>query len=503
MHNGPYLIGSAACALGLFAIVASYSKLAKRRDLPPGPKGLPLIGNVADLPSSQPWLKFAEMGKKYGGMTYLNVLGTSILILNSPEHAFELLDKKSKISSDRPVLTMGGKLVGWDQGPALIQFGDTWSQYRRLISQFMGTPAKVEKFGHVFQQETNQYLKDILDNPEDWTHHTRHFAGSIVLIVVYGYLTNDPDDKLIKLVDDAMEQFSETTAANAFMVDIFPILRFVPEWFPGAAWKKKVTIYSSTLKSMLDIPFQWVQEQMTAGTSQSCFVSDLLLENTKTLEEMAVIKWAAAGIYSGGADTTVAAIEAFIFALTIHQEEQVKAQAEIDTVLGRGSLPTLADRARLPHFEGLFAEVMRVYTLGPIGLPHVTTEPLEYDGYFIPKGTMILTNNWQFFRDPSTYSEPEVFRPERFMGPKKEKDPRDFLFGYGRRVCPGVHFADQSMWIACVSLLTAFYIRPAVKDGKPVPIAREFTDGGSISRPPAFGCTITPRLGYAQTISLL
>ncbi|KAJ7596050.1 cytochrome P450 [Mycena floridula] len=336
-------------------------KLARRNNLPPGPKGLPLVGNIAsDLPSSWPWVKFAEMGKKYGGMTYL------------PRCSRDLLNRQNKLSSNRPVLTMGGKLVGWDQGPALIQFGDTWSQHRRLLSQFMGHPSN--------KKQTY------------WTHHTRYYAGSIVLTVTYGYSTKGRDDKLVKLVDNAMEQFSETTAANAFMVDIFPILRFVPEWFPGAAWKK--------------------------NTSQSCFVSDLLHETTKSREEMAVIEWAAAGIYSGGADTPL------FFALTVHQDEQVKAQAEIDTVLGQGSLPTLADRP--------FAEAMRVYTLGPIGLPHVTTEPIVHEGYFIPKGIIVLTNNWQFFRDPDTYPEPEVLRPERFMGAKKERDPRDFSFGYGR-----------------------------------------------------------------------
>lgn len=104
--------------------------------------------------------------------------------------------------------------------------------------------------------------------------------------------------------------------------------------------------------------------------------------------------------------------------MTRHTDEQIKAQIELDNVLGFGNLPTLADRHRLPYVEALLTEVMRMYTLGPTGhtfsvhafdlsiptifsgIPHAVTEDDIHDGYFIPKGTKIITNNWLAIYSP-------------------------------------------------------------------------------------------------------
>ncbi|KAF5372558.1 hypothetical protein D9758_005187 [Tetrapyrgos nigripes] len=391
-----------------------------------------------------------------------------------------MLDKKSRIYSDRPVLIMAGQLLGWDKGPALIPFCQTWSEYRRLFAQIMGTRSKIDSFNELFTDETHTFLRNVLETPNSWLDHSRRYAGALVLQVAFGYKAKEKDDHLVELVDEAMDNFSETTASNAFMVDVFPSMQYIPAWFPGAEWKRKSIKYQKTLQEMLEVPFLWVKQQMAAGTASNCFVSRQLEAKSLTAEEETTIKWAAAGIYSGGADTTVAHIECFFLAMTLHVESQKKAQAEMESVLGVGVLPTLADRGRLPYFEALFTEVYRCYTLAPTGLPHVCTQDDIHDGYFIPKGSIIFSNVWQFLHDPKTYSNPDKFSPERFLetpGHPKEKDPKDYVFGFGRRSCPGMHFADASMWILLASLVAGFDIRPPVKDGKPILPSGKFADG--------------------------
>ncbi|KAJ7157103.1 cytochrome P450 [Mycena filopes] len=463
MFEDSSLIG-VALAAGVVVSLYHFVKPRKTPPLPPGPKGLPLFGNIADYPQTQVWVTFTKWAKEYGPIVHLNVLGTTIVVLNDVTYATEMLERKSRIYSGRPTLVMAGQLIGGDEGLALMQPGKQSSEYRRLI-------------------------------PNAWREHTRRFAGALVLAITYGYKAKDEDDPLVKLVDVGMANFSEVSAPNAFAMDVFPILRFVPEWFPGASWKKKVKPYRQILQDVVNTPFTWVKEQMKAGTGNSCFVSDLLEASTSDEHS---IKWTAAGLYS-------VTTQIIFLALIMHPEAQHKAQEELERVLGRCAAPKLHDRSRLPYLEAVLLEILRSYPAGPIGLPHVVTEDDVHQGYFIPKGAVIIPNNWLFFRDGSTYPSPETFSPERFIETPthaKERDPRDILFGYGRRSCPGVHLANASTWIVFASILTFFDISPAIVDGKPVLPSGKFSDG-IISFPEQFECTIKPRSGAEGAIHRL
>ncbi|KAJ7626299.1 cytochrome P450 [Mycena polygramma] len=496
-------------ALGAAALLATLCYVKPKKNaapFPPSPKGVPVFGNAADLPQSQPWLTFSRWAEDYGPIVHLRILGKSIIIINDLNYAIDLLDKKGRIYSNRPALVMGGEIVGWNKGPALIQFGKKWADYRRLMAQFLGTRSKIETtYTNTLQSATHGFLRNLLQSPIVWKDHGYRFAGAIVLNIAYGYQAKDRDDPLVKLVDEAMDQFSEVTATNAFAVDIFPLLKFVPQWFPGTAWKKKAEHYRTTLQTMLDTPYEWVRKQMAIGTSASCVVSDLLESNKYSDAGEHLIKWTAAGIYSGGAETTPAVIETFFLAMILQPEAQRRAQNELDAVLGHCTAPRLADRDRLPFMEALISEVLRVYTIAPLGLPHAAAEDDIYNGFFIPRDAIIIANNWHFYRDRNIYSDPEIFRPQRFVetaSHTKERDPRDMLFGYGRRACPGVHLADASMWLLFASILMFFDISAPVEDGNPVLPSGKFLDG-SISRPEPFKCTITPRKGAAEAIHRL
>ncbi|KAJ6482515.1 cytochrome P450 [Mycena sanguinolenta] len=490
-----------ALALSIVLLPVLYRKFTSKNPapFPPGPKGLPILGNALDMPTSHPWVTFSQWGEKYGGLVYLNALGKSLMIINDAKYAVDILDKKARSSSDRPTLVMAGRLVGWDKLPALAQTSYPWPEARRLFAQSMGSRRKAEEFGDIFEVETRTFLKRTLESPTQWLEHTKKFASAIVIKVAYGYTPQDENDELLMLANEAMDQFSEMTAVNAFAVDSIPILRFVPSWFPGAGWKNKINLYRRSLQRMTDRPYEWTKQQMRNGSDVRSIVADQIEQTTPlTPDQETTIKVTAAGIYSGGADTSVAAIECFVLAMTLQIREQTKAREELDAVLGAGVLPTLADRDRLPYFNALFTEVLRRYTFGPVGLPHVTDQDDVHDGYFIPKGTILFANNWSFFNDPNIYPEPEIFSPDRFLvSPSREtiqKDPRDFLFGYGRRVCPGIHFADASIWLVCASLLATCTVQPAEVNGVPAPPLAEFMDG-AISHPAPFETKIALRAG--------
>lgn len=202
---------------------------------------------------------------------------------------------------------------------------------------------------------------------------------------------------------------------------------------------------------------------------------------------------------AGGADTTVSSNYAFFLAMTLYPEVQRKAQAEIDAVIGSDRLPTFADRESLPYVEALVKEVYRWHAVVPVVLPHRLTVDDIHNGYYIPRGTLVISNIWGMLHDPSIYPNPMEFNPNRFLpgeGKPLQTDPRNICFGFGRRVCPGLHLADASVWLTVAMSLAVFEISKVVENG--VEITPEVDpSSGTISHPKLFKCSIKARSAKA------
>ncbi|KAG2040709.1 cytochrome P450 [Suillus americanus] len=506
---------------------------------PPGPRGWPLVGNIQDMPRIKPWLTFAEWGEKYGAISHIEVLGQHIIVLNSVKSAMDMLDKKGAVYSDRPVLLMGGELVGWKNALGLLPYGDRFRQYRKNIHQIMGNRAALDVYHPIEEIETRRFLKRVFSNPEQLQAHVRHTAGAIILRISHGYKVKENNDPFIHLADRVMDQFSRSTAPGAFIVDIVPFLVNIPEWFPGVGFKRLARKWCQNLKEMVDVPYKFVKEQMVtkhlwcydhelnilqdAGTAPISFTSNLLKGRTLSAEEDHVVKWSAASIYSGGADTTVSTIYSFFLAMTLFPDAQKKAQAEIDVVVGPDRLPSFADRDSLPYTEALVKEVLRWNVVAPTAIPHRVADDDVHDGYRIPKGSLVIPNIWLallYFRiryinqnerrfmlnDPRTYANPSQFNPERFLdnnGKDPEPEPRTICFGFGRRICPGLHLADASVWISTVMSLAVFDISKVVEKGVEITPEIDHTSGTiryNPSHPKPFKCSIKPRSAKAITL---
>ncbi|KAF8635472.1 hypothetical protein AX15_000445 [Amanita polypyramis BW_CC] len=476
-----------------------FLRITKRRPsapLPPGPKKLPLLGNLLDMPTELEWLKFTEWANRYGDIVSVSIFGQQYIIVSSAQKAVEMLEKKSRIYSDRPVVQMGGELVGWKDALALLPYGHRFRSYRKMFHQIIGTYDAMRRFHQVEELETHRFLKRLLAKPEELEAHVRKTAGAIILRISYGYKVKEGNDPFVSVADTAVEQFSLSSSPGVFLVNLVPALQLLPRWFPGAGFKKTAEEWRKKLYEMVEEPYQFVKKEMELGTADPSMLYKLL-ENESDLSEAELfdIKWATASLYSGGSDTTVAAIYAFFKAMIIYPDVQTKAQAELDAVIGNNRLPTVDDRERLPYVSAVAMEALRWHTVAPTGVPHRVMEDDIHDGYLIPKGSLILTNIWKMAHDSSVYKNPMEFDPSRFVRTKEhepEPDSRDLCFGFGRRVCPGSALADISVFISCAMTLAAFNITPLIEDGKPIlPDLKQST--GVISHTSGFRCNIVPR----------
>ncbi|KAG7096665.1 hypothetical protein E1B28_004080 [Marasmius oreades] len=482
MATNPFVVLDVCLgALGL-AIIRKLLLNTRRekRPLPPGPRGLPFIGNVFDMPSEKEWLTFAQWGDTYGDISSVTVLGQTIVILNSLKAAVDMLDKKSLIYSDRPVLQMGGEMVGWKNTLALLPYGDRFRRYRRLFHSLIGSQAIIRQYHPASELETEKFLQRVLKDPTHLQDHIRRTAGAVVLRISHGYEVEESHDPFIQLADLATEQFSMATSPGQFLVDVVPVLRHVPDWLPGAGFKRTAKEWASTLLEMVEQPHNYVKQQIAAGTAMPSFSSSRLENKDLDDEEEFDLKWSAASLYSGASDTTVSAIYAFFLAMTLYPQVLKKAQAEIDLVVGNERLPRIEDRSRLPYVDALVKEVFRWNSVVPLAVPHRAMQNDIHEGFFIPKGSLILPNIWKLTHDPKIYFNPMEFNPDRYIsaeGRGVEPDPRPLCFGFGRRICPGMHLADVSVFASCAMSLAVFDVSKRTENGVVVEPVNERTTG--------------------------
>ncbi|KAN0107223.1 cytochrome P450 [Russula decolorans] len=188
----------------------------------------------------------------------------------------------------------------------------------------------------------------------------------------------------------------------------------------------------------------------------------------------------------------------FFLALALFPQVQRRAQAEVDVVVGRDRLPTFDDRPRLSYITALCKELLRWQMVTPIGVPHLSSKDDVYRGYFIPKGSTMVANAWAILHDPEIYPDPEEFKPERFLnedGSVRDDPTLSLVFGVGKRICPGRHFADAIIFIVTSSVLSVFNVmKTKDENDNEIPVkAAVSARRGVVIRPEKFECSILPR----------
>ena len=299
-----------------------------------------------------------------------------------------------------------------------------------------------------------------------------------------------------------MVQFSAAAVPGAWLVDIFPVLEYLPEGMLGAGFKKTARLWRKSLSDTATIPYEFVKRQMVTGKDNGSFVSRSIeqakSEGSLGPDEEHAIKWSAASLYLGGADTSVETTHAFFLAMTMFPDVQKKAHEELDRVIGSSRLPNFADRDSLPYINSIVSETQRWHPITPMGFPHVSDEEDSIAGYRIPKGALLLPAIWWFTRDPDVYHDAETFKPERYSEPYCEPQPTDVTFGFGRRICPGRYLADTSMYLTFVQSLAVFNIEKALDgDGQAIDPKHGFRPG-IISPLTPFQIRLTPRTGQHE-----
>ncbi|KAJ7446930.1 cytochrome P450 [Mycena galericulata] len=507
--------------LGLVAvlILRRFLQYDPAKCLPPGPPGLPVIGNLHQL-SSRSWLTFTKWREIYGPLFYLNVAGQNFVVLGSHQVAADLLDRRAPLYSDRPRNIVAGLLTG-NLVFALSQHNDLWKRMRRGSHEALNN--QMSKNYHPFQEnEAVLVVHQFLETPHDFDNHLRRAATSLVMSVIYGTppLMDSKDPDILR-VNRFTERALAAAAPGAYLVEYFTWMEKLPRWM--CSWRRYAEDWFIRDSIMFEQLFQGVEQRMKGGDETSSVAATLIHDRDKLGLSDTEAAWLSATLYAAGAETTSGQMAWFMLALILSPECQKRAQEEIDRVVGRDRLPTFKDYDNLPYIRAFVKETLRwrgadplgnfvanplLQPLTTLGVPHRLCQDDWYEvsgrRYFIPKDTICVANVWALNHDPAVYGpDAEDFNPGRHLDEfgqlapavPETKDENHLSYGFGRRICVGRHVANQSMFIQIACLLWCFDIGPAKDEQGNIvmPDPMNSVDEGLIVRPAPFSCTVVAR----------
>ncbi|KAG1730688.1 cytochrome P450 [Suillus paluster] len=485
-------------AIGCAIIAEGWRTTRKKANgmaLPPGPRLLPFLGNILDIDVARPWLTYAEWGKQYGDIVYSRLFGQHFIIVNSEKVARTIVDKHSAIYSDRPVIATN-EYFGFSFNTGLLPYGDTFRMHRKLFHQVLRVEAS-NSYQDLYLRKAHELVVNLFDAPEEVERHLNTFAASLILAVTYGYETQPMDDPFVTSVQKVISIGNQIISPErAAMQMFFPFLTRLPSFVPGGEYKKQAPECRRLVQDMMETPFEYVKKQLAKGTARQSMVSDFLNQGngSQFRAHEQLMKAVAATAYLGGSETTSSTLHTFLLAMVLYPEVQALARAAIDAVCGRDGIPTFQDRESLPYIEAVCRELLRWAPVAPLCIPHATSCDDVYNGFLIPKGSVVVLNAWAMGHDEDIYPNPSHFDPDRHLTTdgklKDEPMCSHFAFGFGRRICPGRFFADHSLWASVVSILSTIEIAKAQdKDGKDIDFTPRFTNGLTI-HPEHFPCSM-------------
>ncbi|KAF5372255.1 hypothetical protein D9757_009648 [Collybiopsis confluens] len=462
--------------------------------LPPGP-------NRRFLSLQQyPERIISTWAAKYGPLFSVWMGSQLFVVVSDPRVARDLLVTSGAIFSSRRQYFLKNKIILKGRAITASEYGDTWRHHRKIAMKVLTVKA-IEGFGQSLSYEAQMLVRALIDDSQcgrvslNPYHCTARFALNNMLFISFGMRTNDREDPLIEKAVELALEFNKLTGPWSNPVDFFKPLEWIPTSKRTRAYKLHqniIDVYGSMIlrvKAKLDAD-QYVPD---------CLVKTIIQDQEKEKLDWQDMVMLSAVFMLGGFFSATGLITWFLALIPSHPQVALRAQEELDRVVGRDRLPMIEDEANLHYIRAIIKEVQRVHAPFWMGTPHCTTEDSTHSGQFIPKGTAVILNCYSIHHNPDRYEDPWAFKPERYLDDRmtcaesaQQPNPIDrdhWTFGAGRRICPGIHAAEKQLFLAISHLLWSLNFSSLPDE----PISLEEYDGSSGRTPRPFKLQLSPR----------
>ncbi|XP_027362671.1 cytochrome P450 71D8-like [Abrus precatorius] len=445
--------------------LAKYYKSSVAHKLPPGPRKLPIIGNLHQLAraGSLPHHALRDFAHKYGPLMHLRLGEISTVVVSSSRLAREVMKTHDMSFVNRPnllpaqIFTYGGIDI------AFAPYGDYWRQIRKVCTLELLSAKKVQSFSYIREDETAKFIESIklsAGSEINLTSRISSLVSAFVFRAAFGNISTDQREF-------ANLQTQVVANIGGFdLADLFPSVKIL-NYITGK--KPKMEKLQEKLDKIYEnIVMEHREKRARAKGSiikeEDEDLVDVLLriqESGSLGIEMATqnIKAVISDVFVAGIDTSVSIIDWAMSELMKKPEVREKAQAEVRQAFKGKRIIHESDVEELSYLKLVYKETLRLHPPAPLLLPRECSELTIIDGYEIPVKTKIMVNVWAMGRDPQYWDDAEKFIPERFDGSSIDFKGNNFEylpFGAGRRMCPGMSFGLSLIMLPLALLLYHF-----------------------------------------------
>ncbi|XP_057469329.1 cytochrome P450 84A1-like [Actinidia eriantha] len=449
------------------------SRLRRKLPYPPGPKGLPVIGNMGMM-NQLTHRGLAKLAKQYGGLFHLRMGFLHMVAVSSPDVARQVLQVQDNLFSNRPA-TIAIRYLTYDRADmAFAHYGPFWRQMRKICVIKLFSRKRAESWESV-RDEVDSMIRTVASSTGSTVNLGElvfALTRNITYRAAFGSISHEGQDDFIKILQEFSKLFGAFNIA-----DFIPWLGWAdPQGLNERLAKARASL-DGFIDSILDDHMHKHKTRCHKDSDQdqeptTDMVDDLLAfysEEAKVTESDDLqstikltrdnIKAIIMDVMFGGTETVASAIEWAMAELMKNPEDLKKVQQELSDVVGLHRRVEESDFDKLTYLKCALKETLRLHPPIPL-LLHETADHAEVAGYSIPARSRVMINAWAIGRDPNSWSDPESFNPSRFL---KENVPDfkgshfEFIpFGSGRRSCPGMQLGLYALEMAVAHLLHCF-----------------------------------------------
>ncbi|XP_040179133.1 cytochrome P450 2G1-like [Rana temporaria] len=446
-------------------LYSSWNAMYRRRNLPPGPTPLPIVGNALQMRRGKLVKSLMEFAEKYGSVYTVYFGHSPIVVLTGYDTVKEALLDRAEEFGGR------GRVPAFDdffRGKGIVfSNGELWKDLRRfsltMLRNFgMGKKSIEERI----QEEAEFLVAEIKSQKEkiiDPTNLLVQAVSNVICSIVFGNRFEYEDKNFQQLLNLFASTFKDMSGSWGQLQEMLPEIMY---YIPGP--HQRINSHLDKLRNFILERVKINQETLDPNFPRDyidCFLIKQQQENGNTHFDTRNMILTILNLFFAGTETVSSTLRHGFLILMRYPEIQDKVLEEIDRVIGQNRIPNIEDRSKMPYTDAVIYEIQRFCDILPVNVAHLVTRDTNFKGYNIPKGTDVYPLLCSVHQDPKKFATPNKFNPQHFLDSNGcfKKNEGFMPFSAGKRICVGEALARMELFLFLTTTLQNFKLTSKTK----------------------------------------